>query len=75
MAVDLNMKVLIVDDYKTMLRILTNLLKQLNFSNIVEATDGTMALEKTSRGQIRAGYFRLEHGADDRHPVAACSSQ
>ena len=45
MAVDLNMNVLIVDDYKTMLRILRNLLKQLNFNNIEEATDGSMALD------------------------------
>ena len=45
MAVDMNMNVLIVDDYKTMLRILRNLLKQLNFNNVEEATDGTMALE------------------------------
>jgi two-component system chemotaxis response regulator CheY len=45
MAVDMNMKVLIVDDYKTMLRILRNLLKQLNFVNIEEATDGGMALD------------------------------
>ena len=46
MAVDMNMKVLIVDDYKTMLRILRNLLRQLNFGNVEDATDGTMALEK-----------------------------
>lgn len=46
MAVDKNMKILIVDDYKTMLRILRNLLRQLNFNNIEEATDGSMALEK-----------------------------
>lgn len=45
MSVDKNMNVLIVDDYKTMLRIINNLLKQLGFSNIDEATDGTMALE------------------------------
>ena len=45
MAVDMNMKVLIVDDYKTMLRILRNLLRQLNFVNIEEATDGSMALD------------------------------
>ncbi|MEQ8196174.1 MAG: response regulator [Rhodospirillales bacterium] len=44
MAVDMNMKILIVDDYKTMLRIVRNLLRQLNFSNIDEATDGSMAL-------------------------------
>ena len=45
MSVDKNMNVLIVDDYKTMLRIINNLLKQLGFVNIDEATDGTMALE------------------------------
>jgi two-component system chemotaxis response regulator CheY len=46
MAVDLNMQVLIVDDYKTMLRIIRNLLKQLGFNNVDEATDGSMALQK-----------------------------
>lgn len=40
-----NMNVLIVDDYKTMLRIIRNLLKQLGFSNVDEALDGTQALE------------------------------
>ncbi len=42
----MNMNVLIVDDYTTMLRIIKNLLKQLGFNNIDEATDGTMAFEK-----------------------------
>ncbi len=46
MAVDKNMNVLIVDDYKTMLRIIRNLLRQLGFNNIDEATDGSMALQK-----------------------------
>ena len=46
MAVDMNMNVLIVDDYNTMLRIIKNLLKQLGFRNVDEATDGEMALEK-----------------------------
>lgn len=45
MAVDKNMSVLIVDDYKTMLRIIRNLLRQLGFNNIEEATDGSMALQ------------------------------
>lgn len=45
MAVDKNMKVLIVDDYQTMLRILRNLLKQLEFLNVTDASDGTKALE------------------------------
>lgn len=45
-AVDLNMPILIVDDYKTMLRIIRNLLKQIGFNNVDEATDGSMALQK-----------------------------
>lgn len=46
MAVDKNMPILIVDDYKTMLRIVRNLLKQLGFDNVDEATNGGSALEK-----------------------------
>ncbi len=40
------MNVLIVDDYNTMLRIIKNLLKQLGFNNVDEATDGSAALTK-----------------------------
>lgn len=40
------MKVLIVDDYATMLRIIRNLLAQIGFKNVDEASDGTQALEK-----------------------------
>jgi len=46
MAVDMNMPILIIDDYKTMLRIIRNLLKQLGFDNVDEATDGSAALAK-----------------------------
>lgn len=46
MAVDMGMSVLIVDDYKTMLRIIRNLLKQIGFDNVDEATDGAAALQK-----------------------------
>ena len=46
MAVDKNMAILIVDDYKTMLRIVSNLLKQIGFSNVEEAIDGSTALSK-----------------------------
>lgn len=46
MAVDKNMKIMIVDDYQTMLRILRNLLKQLGFNNVFDATDGQDALNK-----------------------------
>jgi len=44
MALDPNVPVLIVDDYKTMIRIIRNLLKQLGFANVDEASDGTAAL-------------------------------
>jgi two-component system chemotaxis response regulator CheY len=46
MAVDLSMNVLIVDDYKTMLRIIRNLLRQLGIENVDDATDGGTALAK-----------------------------
>ena len=46
MAVDLSMNVLVVDDYKTMLRIIRNLLRQLGIENVDEATDGGTALAK-----------------------------
>lgn len=45
-TVDHNLPILIVDDYKTMLRIIRNLLKQIGFDNVEEASDGTMALQK-----------------------------
>jgi len=54
MAIDMNLKVLIVDDYKTMLRILANLLRQLKFTNIEKAMDGSEALRK-----LRAENFGL----------------
>jgi len=41
---DLNMKVLVVDDFATMRRIVKNVLRQLGFTNIVEADDVTSAL-------------------------------
>ncbi|MDE1570926.1 response regulator [Aquabacter sp. P-9] len=46
MAVDLSMPVLVVDDYKTMVRIIRNLLKQIGFDDVDEASDGTEALAK-----------------------------
>jgi two-component system chemotaxis response regulator CheY len=54
MAVDLSMPVLVVDDYNTMIRIICNLLKQLGYQNIDNATDGATALAK-----LRAGRFGL----------------
>lgn len=49
--VDKNMPILIVDDYKTMLKIVRNLLAQLGFRNVEEAVDGTSALEKLRSGE------------------------
>jgi two-component system chemotaxis response regulator CheY len=51
---DKNINILIVDDYKTMLRIIRNLLRQLDFNNVEEATDGAEALAK-----LRGGSFGL----------------
>ncbi len=45
MAADTNMKVLVVDDFATMRRIVKNILTQLGFKNIIEADDGTTALD------------------------------
>ena len=54
MSVNLNMPVLVVDDYKTMVRIISNLLRQIGFTNIDEATDGAEALAK-----MRASNYGL----------------
>ncbi|OYY47400.1 MAG: response regulator [Gallionellales bacterium 35-53-114] len=49
---DPNMKILVVDDFSTMRRIVRNLLKELGFSNVEEAEDGIDALKK-----LRADTF------------------
>lgn len=54
MAVDKAMSILIVDDYKTMLRIIRNLLKQLGFNNVDDASDGAEALNK-----LRSKSYKL----------------
>lgn len=51
MSVNKAMSILIVDDYKTMLRIVRGLLNQLGFNNIDEATDGQMAWDMVQRKQ------------------------
>jgi len=51
---DKSINVLIVDDYRSMLRIIQNLLKQLEFNNVDEAVGGEQALAK-----LRAGNFGL----------------
>jgi two-component system chemotaxis response regulator CheY len=49
MAINKSMPILIVDDYKTMLRIVRGLLNQLGFMNIDEATDGAMAWDMVQK--------------------------
>jgi two-component system, chemotaxis family, chemotaxis protein CheY len=47
-----NMKILVVDDFSTMRRIVRNLLKELGYTNIDEAEDGVAAMTK-----LKAGSF------------------
>ena len=46
MAVALSMPVLFVDDYNTMVRIIRNLLQQLGFTDVDDASDGAAAIAK-----------------------------
>jgi len=53
-VVQKTIKILVVDDFPTMRRIIKNLLKDLGFENVDEAEDGAMGLEK-----LRNGNFEL----------------
>ena len=46
MAVDTSMPILVVDDYNTMIRIIRNLLRQLGFEDVDDASDGSDAFAK-----------------------------
>jgi two-component system chemotaxis response regulator CheY len=50
MALDPNMKILIVDDMSTMRKIIKNMLQQVGFKNIEEADDGATAWPKIEQG-------------------------
>lgn len=52
MAVDPKMKFLVVDDFSTMRRIVRNLLKELGFTNVDEAEDGAIAMQKLQGGDF-----------------------
>jgi two-component system, chemotaxis family, chemotaxis protein CheY len=54
MPMDTSIKVLVVDDFATMRRIVKGVLKQLGFSNIFEAEDGSAAL-----GELKKEKFGL----------------
>ena len=51
---DANMKILVVDDFQVMRKVVITCLEQLEFTNVVEATDGLEALEK-----LKSGTFGL----------------
>lgn len=50
MALDFGMKILVVDDFSTMRRIIKNILKQIGFLNVDEAENGEIALAKIGDG-------------------------
>ena len=52
MPIDTSIKVLVVDDFATMRRIVKGVLKQLGFNDIIEAEDGSLALEELKREKV-----------------------
>ncbi|BDB26264.1 response regulator [Cupriavidus sp. TA19] len=50
---DKSIKILVVDDFPTMRRIIRNLLKELGFVNVEEAEDGAAGLEKARDGSFQ----------------------
>ena len=70
MAFDLSMPILVVDDYSTMIRIIRNLLKQIGFENVDEASDGSAALAKmqTKRYGLVISDWNMK-----QRPATTCS--
>jgi len=52
MAANKEMRILVVDDFSTMRRIIKNILRQLGFNNIIEADDGSSAWETLNKDKI-----------------------
>jgi len=79
------MKILIVDDFSTMRRIIKNLLRDLGFTNTAEADDGTSALPmlqsgsfdflvRTSNGKLALGDLKTvssDKAVSQRQPAKA----
>ncbi len=55
--IDTSLKVLVVDDMSTMRRIVKNVLKQIGFSDMVEAENGQDALNKLKAGDNGIGFI------------------
>jgi len=77
-SLDLSIPVLVVDDYQTMIRILRNLLKQIGFKDVDDASDGTAALAKLKEKKYglvisdwnmepMTGYELLQHVRADEN--------
>ncbi len=52
MSYNTNMRILVVDDFSTMRRIIKNILRQLGMNNVVEADDGTTAWDVLNKDKI-----------------------
>jgi len=52
MTLEKNMKILVVDDFSTMRRIVKNILRQLGCNNILEADDGSTGLDILQKEKI-----------------------
>ena len=56
MSADPAMPILIVDDYQTMVRIIRNLLKQIGFENVDEASSGEEALARLREKRTASSF-------------------
>ena len=63
---DKNMKILIVDDFSTMRRIIKNLLRDLGLNNTHEADDGIALLQVLRQHALHIMRGRVEARLDDR---------
>jgi two-component system, chemotaxis family, chemotaxis protein CheY len=52
MNIDKNMKILLVDDFATMRKIVKNLLRQMSYTNVIEAEDGVKALKALKSEEV-----------------------
>ncbi len=60
------MKILVVDDFDTMHKIIRDILIELGYEDILQAYNGEGALYHHEQREDRPDNFRLEHAQDDR---------